>query len=99
MGQARKVEGKASAVEKTHVETNQKLKETLTQLIEVEKSWKSAEATLSNFEKQAVESLEAQKKAENKLALTVVELKQLKNSLWSRMLRWPRPSRRPSMRA
>lgn len=65
-----------NAVEKAHAETSQKLKETLAQLTEVEKYWKNAETALSNFEKQVAESLKAQKKAENKLALSVVELKQ-----------------------
>lgn len=50
-------------------------------MIEAEKSWKNVEAALSSFEKQAAESLEAQRKVKNKLALTVVELKQTQKQL------------------
>ena len=76
LDQAFKVEGRAKIGEKAHAKTSQKLKGTLTQLTEAKKSWKNAEVALSSFEKQATESLEAQKKAENKLALIVVALKQ-----------------------
>ena len=51
-------------------------KKTIPQLAEVEKSRKNSEATLANFEKQAAECLEAQKRAENQLALTMVKVKQ-----------------------
>ena len=54
-----------------------KLKDTLAQLTKAEKTQKNVEAALNSFEKQATESLEAQRKAENKLALNMVELKQL----------------------
>lgn len=59
LDQARKIEGRTKAMEKAHIETSQKLKETLTQLTEVKNSWKNAKATLSSFEKQAAKSLEA----------------------------------------
>ena len=54
-----------------------KLKDTLAQLTKAEKTQKNVEAALNSFEKQAAKSLEAQRKAENKLALNMVELKQL----------------------
>lgn len=73
LDQARKAEGKLK--EKAHAGVDIKLKETLTQLTEVEKAQKNAEAALNSFEKQAAKALEAQRKAENKLALTMVELK------------------------
>lgn len=76
LDQAHKAAGRLSTVEKAYAETDQKLKETLSQLTEVEKSWKNAKAALFSFEKQAAKSLEAQKKVENKLALTMVGLKQ-----------------------
>ena len=79
--QACKAEGRAKTIEKAHAEASQKLKETLTRLIEAEKFWKNVEATLSSFEKQATESLEAQREAKNKLALTMVELKQTQKQL------------------
>lgn len=68
-------------VERAHVEAEKKLKETLSQLAEVEKSWKNTEATLASYEKQDVESLEAQRKAKNQLALTMVKVKQLHKQL------------------
>ena len=44
----------------------------------MEKAHRNAEFALKGYEKQAVDALEAQKKAENKMALIVVELKQIK---------------------
>jgi len=44
----------------------------------VKKSHRNVESALKGYEKQAVDVLEAQKKAKNKMALTVVELKQTK---------------------
>ena len=69
--------GKLEAAEKAHAEVDKKLKETLTQLTEAKKAQRNAEAALNGFKKQAAESFKAQKKVENKLALTMVELKQL----------------------
>lgn len=69
--------GKLTVVEKAHAEEDKKLKENLAQFTEVEKAQKNAEAALSSYEKQVAECLEAQRKAENKLALSMVELKQL----------------------
>ena len=40
----------------------------------MEKAHRNAEFALKGYEKQAVDALEAQKKAENKMALIVVEL-------------------------
>ena len=68
-------EGKLTVAEKAYAEVDKKLKETLVQLIEAEKAQKNAEAAMSSYEKQAAKCLEAQKKAENKLALNMVELK------------------------
>ena len=78
---ARKAKNKLEAAEKAHMDTDKKLKETLAQLIEVKKAHRNVESALKGYEKQAVEALEAQKKAENKMALTVVELKQAKKQL------------------
>lgn len=72
---ARIAENKLKASEKAHAEVDKKLKETLAQLIEVEKAQRNAEFALKIFEKQVVDALEAQRKTENKIALTVVELK------------------------
>ena len=46
-------------------------------MTEAKKAQRNAEAALNSFEKQVAKSFEAQKKVENKLALTMVELKQL----------------------
>ena len=54
---------------------DKKLKETLAQLSKVEKAQRNSESALKSYERQAVNVLEAQRKAENKMALTVVELK------------------------
>ena len=69
------------AAEKDRDEAEKKLKETLTQLFEVEKAQRNAEFTLKGYERQVTDALEAQKRAENKMALTVVELKQLNKQL------------------
>ena len=58
-----------------------KLKETLVQLSEVEKAQQNAESALKGYERQASIALEAQRKAKNKISLTVVELKQLNKQL------------------
>ena len=47
----------------------------------MEKTHRNAEFALKGYEKQAADALKAQKKAENKIALTVVELKQTKKQL------------------
>ena len=47
----------------------------------MEKAQQNAESTLKGYERQAIDALEAQKKAKNKMALTVVELKQLNKQL------------------
>lgn len=75
LGQAREAEGKLEIVEGAHAEVDKKLKETLSQLAGVEKFWKNTEAALASYKKQAAESLEAQKRAENSLALTMVKVK------------------------
>lgn len=59
LGQAREAEGKLGVAKSTHEQTNKKLKETLSQLTAVEKSWKSADTALASYEKQAAESLKA----------------------------------------
>lgn len=52
-----------------------------TQLAEVEKARRNAESAFKGNEKQAADALEAQKKAENKMVVTMVELKQTKKKL------------------
>ena len=75
LDQARQAEGKLILVEKAHKEVDKKLKESLTHLTEAKRAEKNAEAALINYQKQAAECLEAQRKAENKLAINMVELK------------------------
>ena len=77
----RKAENKLEVAEKAHVETDKKLKETLAQLTKVEKAQRNAESTLKGYEKQVTNALEAQRKVENKMALTMLELKQTKKQL------------------
>lgn len=72
---ARMAENKLKASEKSHAKVDKKLKETFAQLIEVEKAYRNAESALKSFEMQVVNAFEAQRKAENKMVLTVVELK------------------------
>ena len=50
-------------------------------MVEVEKARRNFESTLKGYEKQAADALEAQKKAGNKMALTVVELKHANKQL------------------
>ena len=76
LGQAREPEGKLEITEKVYEEADKKLKETLSQLTEVEKFQKNTKAALVGHEKQVVESLKAQKKAKNQLALNMVKVKQ-----------------------
>ena len=78
---ARKAEKGQKAVEKVWAKVEKKLKETLAQLSEVEKAQQNAESTLKGYERQASIALEAQRKAKNKISLTVVELKQLNKQL------------------
>ena len=47
----------------------------------MEKAHRNAESALKGYEKQAADALEAKKKAENKMALIIVELKQLHKQL------------------
>ena len=77
----RKAENKLEAVEKAHVDADKKLKQTLAQLTEVKNAHRNAESALKGYEKQVADALEAQRKAENKMAITVVELKQTKKQL------------------
>lgn len=78
---AKDVKAKQEAAKKAHTDANKKLKETIAQLAEVEKTCKNAKSALSGYEKQVVEALKAQRKAENKMALIVVELKQVNKQL------------------
>ena len=57
------------------------MKETFAQLSEVEKAQRNAKSALKGYERQVVDALEAQRKAKNKMAFTVVELKQLNKQL------------------
>ena len=63
------------------MDSDKKLKETIAQLAEVEKALRNVEFALSSYEKQAIEALEAQRRAKNKMALTLVELKQANKQL------------------
>ena len=56
---AREAKNKLEVVEKAHENTDKKLKETLAQLIEVEKTYRNAEFGLKGYKKQATEALEA----------------------------------------
>ena len=51
LGQVREAEGKLETTERAHAEGDKKLKETISQLVEVEKSRKNSEAALANYEK------------------------------------------------
>ena len=48
---AREAKNKLEAVEKAHENTDKKLKETLAQLIEVEKAYRNVESGLKGYEK------------------------------------------------
>ena len=76
---ARDAKNKLEAIERAHAD--KKLKKTFTQLAEVEKARRNAESTFKGYEKQATDTLEAQRKAENQTVVTVVELKQRKKKL------------------
>ena len=73
---ARDAKAKQEAAQRAHSDADKKLKETIAQLTEVEKARRNTESALKGYKKQVVDALEAQKKAENKMALTAVELKQ-----------------------
>ena len=73
---ARDAKAKQEVAQRAHSDADKKLKETIAQLTEVEKARRNTESALKGYKKQVVDALEAQKKAENKMALTAVELKQ-----------------------
>ena len=81
LGQAREPEGKLEITEKAYEEADKKLKQTLSQLTKVEKFRKNTKAALAVHEKQVAESLKAQKKAKNQLALNMVRVKQQQKQL------------------
>lgn len=56
---AREAKNKLEAAERAHENADKKLKETLAQLIEVEKTYRNAEFGLKGYKKQATEALEA----------------------------------------
>ena len=72
---ARKSEKAYENAEKARAETDRKLKETLSKLSEANKAYRNTESALKGYERQASDALEAQRKVESTLALTVVELK------------------------
>ena len=78
---ARDAKAKQEAVERAHSNVDKKLKVTIAQLAEVENTCKNAEFVFKGYKKQVADALEAQKKAENKKALIVVELKQANKQL------------------
>ena len=75
---ARKAEKGLEVAKKAHVKVDKKLKETFAQLSEVEKAQRNAESAFKSFKRQAADILKVQKKAKNKMAFTMVELKQTK---------------------
>lgn len=81
LGPSKEAENVQEAAAQAQAEAEQKLKDALFQLSEVEKAHENAESTLQSYETQAANALEAQKKAQNRLALTVVELKQTQKQL------------------
>ena len=78
---ARDAKAKQEAAQRAHSDADKKLKETIAQLTEVEKARRNTESALKGYKKQVVDALEAQKKVENKMALTAVELKQANKQL------------------
>jgi len=56
---ARDAKTKLEAAERAHVDVDKKFKETLAQLVEMEKVCRNAKSTLKGYEKQAVDALEA----------------------------------------
>lgn len=78
---ARKAKTKLEAAEKAYAKADKKLKENLAQLTKVEKAQKNVESALKSYEKQAADALNAQRKEENKMALTMVQLKQTQKQL------------------
>lgn len=78
---ARKAKNNLEAAVKAQIKVKQKLKDTLAQLSEVEKAHKNAESALQSYKTQVANALEAQEKPQNRLALTVVELKQTQQQL------------------
>ena len=67
---------KQEAAKRAHVNVDKKLKETTAQLAEVGKTYRNAKSTLKGYEKWVADPLEAQRRAKNKMVLTVVEMKQ-----------------------
>ena len=51
LGQAREAEGKLETVDRAYAKADKKMKETLSQLADVEKSQKNVEAALDSYEK------------------------------------------------
>ena len=90
---ARDAKNKLKAIERGHAD--KKLKETLAQLAEVEKARRNSESTFKGYEKQTADTLEAQRKAENKIVVRWWSLSIQRRSWMTKLLRWPRPSRQP----
>ena len=78
---ARDAKAKQEAAERAHSNTDKKLKQTIAQLAKVEKARRNVESFLKDYEKQAIDTLEAQKKAKNKMVLTVMKLNQANKQL------------------
>ena len=51
LDQARQAKGKLTAVEKSHMKVDKRLKESLTNLTEAKRAKKNAKAALSNYKK------------------------------------------------
>lgn len=72
---------KQEAAERARSNVDKKVKETIAQLAEVEKARKNVKSALKGYEEKAADALEAQRRAENKMVVTVVELKQANKQL------------------
>lgn len=81
LGQVREAEDKKDVAEKAQAKSEQKLKDTLFHLANVEKSRKNVKAALTSFEKQAADSSTALRKAETQLTLAIVKVKQQQKQL------------------
>lgn len=81
LGKARDPNAKKHATKKAQAEAEQRGKDTLFHLVEVENHRKNAEFALTGYEKQAAKALEAQKKAKSQLALAMIQVKQQQQQL------------------
>lgn len=74
-------ESKCYAAQKAQAQTDKKLKETLLKLSECDKAWKSVEASIEGFERQAWEHLHHLRKVESQLAIAWAKILELAKEL------------------